>query len=365
MRIGGFVCCVLFCLTFAVAAQQSGTPAPTLSHRPPPAAGPLEGKIKLDVVVTDEAGRPVAGLKQKDFTLLDNKKGRPILSFHAVDGTVGAGRSESPVEVVLLIDVSNTSLKRVAFTRFQVENYLRQNGGHLSQPMSLMLFFDQGMNGRTGVSTDGNLLAEQLDQSQTALHAIHPAGGWDELERFSLSLRALGSIAVAEGKRPGRKMLIWIGPGWPMLDDTAYYPSQTSRRSLFDAMVELSTELREARVTLYSIYPIDPAFDDALRANRYRSFVQGVRSPEQIQPANLALPVLAIQSGGRALDTAGDLSALINSCVQDAAAYYTLSFDPPTIKHADEYHQLKVVIDKAQMQVRTNASYYADPPFQH
>jgi hypothetical protein len=130
-------------------------------------------------------------------------------------------------------------------------------------------------------------------------------------------------------------------------------------------MVELSTELREARVTLYSIFPIDPAFDDALRANRYRSFVQGVRSPEQIQPANLALPVLAIQSGGRALDTAGDLSALINSCVQDAAAYYTLSFDPPTIKHADEYHQLKVVIDKAQMQVRTNASYYADPPFQH
>lgn len=63
---------------------------PTLSRRPPP--GPLEGKIKLDVVVTDEAGRPVAGLEQKDFTLLDNRKARPILSFRAVDGTVEPAR---------------------------------------------------------------------------------------------------------------------------------------------------------------------------------------------------------------------------------------------------------------------------------
>jgi VWFA-related protein len=227
-----------------------------------------------------------------------------------------------------------------------------------------MLFFDQGMNGRTGVSTDGNLLAEQLDQSQTAVHTIHPAGGWDELERFSLSLRALGAIAVAEGKRPGRKMLIWIGPGWPMLDDTAYYPSRISRRGLFDALVELSTELREARVTLYSIYPIDPAFDDALHANRYQSFVKGVRSPEQIQPANLALPVLAIHSGGRAVSTTGDMAGLIAACVQEASAYYTLSFDPPLIGHADEYHELKVEVDKPQVKAHTNSSYYADQPFQ-
>jgi hypothetical protein len=45
----------------------------------------------LDVLVTDISGRPVAGLEQKDFTLLDNKKPRPILSFRAVDGVLGAG----------------------------------------------------------------------------------------------------------------------------------------------------------------------------------------------------------------------------------------------------------------------------------
>jgi hypothetical protein len=102
---------VLFLLLLIVGTgvgQQSGTShEPTLSHRLPPAT-PSEGKIKLDVVVTDDAGRPVAGLEQRDFALFDNKKPRPILSFRSVDGVVGAGRSDPPVEVVLLVDVTNT-----------------------------------------------------------------------------------------------------------------------------------------------------------------------------------------------------------------------------------------------------------------
>jgi hypothetical protein len=73
------------CLAGTGVAQQSGTfHAPVLSHRPPPAAGIPEGKIKLDVVVTDDVGVAVAALEQKDFTLLDNKKAWPILSFWAV-----------------------------------------------------------------------------------------------------------------------------------------------------------------------------------------------------------------------------------------------------------------------------------------
>ncbi len=33
---------------------------------------PTPGIIRLDVVVTDKSGTPVSGLKQEDFTLLDN-----------------------------------------------------------------------------------------------------------------------------------------------------------------------------------------------------------------------------------------------------------------------------------------------------
>jgi hypothetical protein len=55
----------------------------------------------------------VAGLEQKDFTLFDNKKPRPIVSFRGVDGVLGAGPCEPPVQVILLLDVTNTPLRVV------------------------------------------------------------------------------------------------------------------------------------------------------------------------------------------------------------------------------------------------------------
>jgi hypothetical protein len=95
----------------AESPQSTDQGHPALSRRPTPS--PADGQIKLDVLVTDDSGRPVAGLEQKDFALLDNKNPRPLLSFRAVDGVVGAGPGEPPVEVILLVDVTNTSLRVV------------------------------------------------------------------------------------------------------------------------------------------------------------------------------------------------------------------------------------------------------------
>ncbi len=79
---------LVLCLTPAGFAQQSAAPAAQhdsshlqLSQRPAPNPATPKGKIQIDVVVTDAAGHPVAGLQQQDFTLLDNKKPQPILSF--------------------------------------------------------------------------------------------------------------------------------------------------------------------------------------------------------------------------------------------------------------------------------------------
>jgi hypothetical protein len=84
----------------------------------------------------------------------------------------------------------------------------------------------------------------------------------------------------------------------------------------------------------------------------------------QVRPGDLALPVLAIHSGGRALDTPGDLGDQIASCIAEAKSYYVLSFNPATAKHVDEYHELAVRVDKPQLKARTSAGYYVEPPFQ-
>src|ERR1700722_14996742 len=79
-------------------------------------AEPPNRQITLDVVVTDKSGKPVPGLQQQDFTLLDNKQPQKILVF----GAVQSGASDPPVEVVLVVDEVNTTFTNVSFERAQI-----------------------------------------------------------------------------------------------------------------------------------------------------------------------------------------------------------------------------------------------------
>jgi hypothetical protein len=63
-------------------------------------------------------------------------------------------------------------------------------------------------------------------------------------------------IADNEARKPGRKLLIWVGPGWPMLQGRAFKCSERDRRLYFDAIVELTNRLREARIVVYSVAPM-------------------------------------------------------------------------------------------------------------
>jgi VWFA-related protein len=346
----------------AATAQQHGD-HPGLSHRPPPHRGTPAGRIQLDVLVADDAGRPVAGLEQKNFTLLDNKKPRPILSFRAVDGSVGAGPGEPPVEVVLLVDVTNTPLSVVGHERNQIEGFLRRNGGRLTQPTSLMIFDDRGVKGLPQPTKDGNRLADELNKAESTMHSMLLTEQ-TEAPRTTLSLNALQLVTEAENNRAGRTILIWIGDGWPMLESSHYLFTERDHGPWFDRVVATSGELREARITLYSIYPTDPATTDEPHVQHYRSFLKGVPSVNQVRPGDLALPVLAVHSGGRALDTPGDLGDQIASCIAEAKSYYVMGFDPATAKRVDEYHELAVHMDQRELKARTSAGYYAEPAFQ-
>jgi hypothetical protein len=71
--------------------------------------------------------------------------------------------------------------------------------------------------------------------------------------------------------------------------------------------------------------------------------------------------VLAVQSGGRVLSPNNDLSGQLADCLDDLSASYTISFDPPHAEQADEYHELKVIVNRGGLIVRTNSAYYNQP----
>jgi len=312
------------------------------------------GAITLDVVVEDKSGAPVGGLEPGDFKLLDNKLPRDLASVQAVNGM--RANADPPVEAIVVIDAINSTFLSVSNARQWVANFLKENGGELALPTSLVVLTDHSMARQKNPSRDGKVLLEFLDSNATGLREIKRAQGWEgALEREQASLSMLDSLAAQERKRPGRKLLIWVSPGWHLISNYSWNGSQKDQEILFDSIVSASTELRASRMTVYSINPAGVGRGQWA----YQSYLKGVDSPRHADFGSLMLQVLAAQTGGQVLEGNNDLAGLIDRCIADAKAYYVLTFHPGPAAHANEYHSLAVEVDKPGLKVRTRTGYYA------
>ncbi|MGB8536432.1 MAG: VWA domain-containing protein [Acidobacteriaceae bacterium] len=329
------------------------TPVFFAQHNTEPTSAP-PSKIDLDVVVTPKSGPAVAGLEQKDFTIFDNKAGQHITSFQARNG------SQDPVQIILVIDAVNTTYQTIAYERGQIDRFLRANGGRLAQPMTLAFFTDKGMELEQGFSTDGNGLSESFDHHDVGLRDIRRSSQYEANDRFQLSMTALGELIEQSAKLPGRKMIFWVSPGWPLLSGPRIELDNKEQNQIFSSVVGLSTELRQARIILYSVDPLG-SNEGISRTFYYQEFLKGVSKQSQVNVGDLSLQVLAVQSGGLALASSNDVAQLLEKCMADTEAYYELSFVPAAADHRDEYHNILVQVAKPGLTARTRTGYYAQP----
>jgi VWFA-related protein len=337
---------------------QTAPPAEVSPGMPPSPSPAADHRIWLDVVVTDKSGNPISGLQQQDFTILDSKQPDSILSFSATDEN---SKSAEPLQVIFLVDAVNTGVQSVGFERDQLDKFLRQNGGQLPLPGSMFVFTDKGTQLQTP-TRDGNALADFLKSDQSGLRTITRSQGfYGAVDRLTMSIRTIEQLTVYESKQPGRKLVIWISPGWPLLSGPRVQLSEKNEEWLFNTIVGLSRAMREARVTLYSVDPLGLADAVSSRTFYYEEFLKGVPSANKVQSGNVALQVLATQTGGRVLNSSNDITRLLAECVSDAKAYYTLSFEAPPADHPNEYHSLEVKVDKPGLIARTRTGYYAQP----
>jgi VWFA-related protein len=323
-------------------------------------AEPPNRQITLDVVVTDKSGKPVGGLQQQDFTLIDNKQPQKILSFQAVEG--GAKTADPPVSVVLVVDEVNTNFTYVSIGRAQIEKFLKHDGGELPRDVSLAVLSDSGLAMSNVTTRDGNALAAELNQNKAGLRTITRSQGiYGADDRIGLSLNALQQLADYEAPRPGRKLVIWISPGWPLLSGPREDLTEKDQQRLFNNIVGLSDRLRQARITLYSVDPLGTADIGGFRTSYYEEFVKGVKKARQVRLGNLGLQVIATQSGGRVLISNNDVAGEIATCVADANAFYVLTFDGLVGDGPNEYHSLEMKLDKPGLKALTRTGYYAQP----
>jgi VWFA-related protein len=324
------------------------------AQRETPSTPAAPSNISLAVVVTPKSGRPVADLQQQDFTIFDNKTPRPITSFHAFGG------SQAPIHVLIVLDAVNVPYQSIAYSREEIDKFLHANGGQLAYPTQLAFFTDRGMQIQQSFSTDGNELSSSLDHYAVALRDIHRSSQYQASDRFNLSIGALQSLSESQAKLPGRKLIFWVSPGWPLLSGPRIYLDDKQENQLFSMIVGLSTQMREAAVTLYNINPFGAA-EGVGRQFYYESFLKGVSKASQAVIGDLSLQVLAAQSGGLVLNGSNDLTALLEQSAADGQAYYELSFDPPRADHPEEYHHIEVQVNRPGLTARTRQGYYLQP----
>ena len=344
-----------------LAAQQ--TAAQEAAAQEAASVGSGDHRLVLDVVVHDRSKKPIAGLQAENFTVLDNKHPQKVLSFLAVGGNVaGSAHPEPPAEIILLVDEVNTRFDRVAYEREEIKKFALQSGGKLSHPVSMIFFSDSGTQVQNGSTQDGKLLLASFDQHETKLRTMRRSEGfYGGVDRFQLSLRTLQTLAAAETRRPGRKLLIWISPGWWYLSGPEVDLSRREEEGLFHSIVATSTELRRARVTLYSIDPLGIADAGGLRVMYYQEFLKPIVKPYDSQVGDLSLQVIATQTGGLALNSSNDIAGQIDQCVSDADAYYTLTVATAPSERPNEFHAIEVKVNEPGLTARTRNGYYGQP----
>jgi VWFA-related protein len=344
--------CGLFAALFAAPLAALGQmPLPAIS--PPGVSSPTQ-RIKLDVVVDTKSGQPITALRQQDFTILDNKSPRPITSFKVMTA------AQEPVEVILLIDAVNTPYEMVAYMRETTEKFLKANEGTLAHPTTIAAFTDDGIQLSNGFSTNGNALSDALEHHQIGLREITRNSQWSDNDRLTICLKALHQLVDFAAPLPGRKIILWISPGWPLLSGPRIYLDSKQEQNIFSDVVYFSSQLRQSNITLYNINPIGVS-ESMLEADYYQTFLKGLAKPDAAQFGNLGLQVLAVQSGGLTLTSNSDVAGLIQKCLLDADSWYEIAFDPPPADKPNQYHHLEIRLDQPGLVARTRDGYYSNP----
>jgi VWFA-related protein len=330
-------------------ADQSGA-----APQNPSAAPDAQKTMTIHVQVSDSQAHAVEGLQESDFTLLDNNQPQKLLGFRAVDAAV---LKSDPVQVVLVVDMLNSDPVTVAREREEVGAYLKANGGELANPTSLAVVADSGVKVLPVSTQQGNLLLASFNQTQSEMREIgRSAGFYGATENAQKSLQELGQLIQYEGQKPGRKLVIFVSPGWPLLIGAGEQSDIKQRTWVFNNVVQFTNLLRASNVTLYCVDPFDLGRRNPFE---YQGYLKGISAAKDAIYPDLGLQVLATHTGGQVFISGRDIAGSLKLAIRDASVGYDLTFAPVPGDRVNEYHALEVRVDKPNIKVRTTSGYYA------
>jgi VWFA-related protein len=370
--------------------------------------------IQIDAVVTDKAGHPIVDLQPSDFEVFESGRKQTISHFVYVktgQGPTSGGNAAlaaapqtiEPRTVVIVVDDLSLSLHSSVLARKALEKLVKTR---LEPTDRVAILKVSGGARTTPFSSDPAELGKQVAQVRYNINNRRP---WNQRENFfdqsrnnagrnpddvswnsflavdSLSL--LKATVDALRAVPGRKALIFVSEGFPLLisDDRsrrlesrtflaldAVYDDMGIRAAL-NGLIDLANR---ASVVIYSIDPGGLTTGSAgLEVGNAEASSSGATGqlPQPVQVAqSMALDHLAQQdslielaeaTGGIAVHDQNDISVGLQRVLADHAGYYLIGYEPQAATFARspngiEFHKVKVEVTRPGLRVRSRRGFY-------
>ena len=326
--------------------------------------------VNLEVYVSDRKGKPVTGLRQEDFEVLEDGKPVEITNFYVEtaprSGSAGAGPAEprsvdQRLSLVVFVDDFNTEQESRNSILDGLKDFLTTSLSPGDQVM--MVRFGRSLEVRKPFTTDvGQVLAEvevirklasnlasresNRDYHIEVVVDALSVGGWGataearireyaevEASFAAASLSALETVVGWLGGLPGRKAILYVSDGLPAIPGEDLFIWAESRSGFksgqrisgmnaasYDASELFRRVTSKASRNRVAIYPIE-----AMGAR----WVRGTRLQEaRIQNRQNGLSFLAEETGGRTMFNVSQAAAALKTMASDLESYYSIGYRP-------------------------------------
>jgi len=341
-----------FLLVFSLSAQaQSSPPGNTAPSGPAPsqsAAPPIKVQVNeviVPVTVTDEKGRFVSDLDEKDFTIFDQGKEQTIQFF--------TRERSQPVVVGFLVDVSNAS-------RLHWKNYL-------DAAIELVQNLVPGDNPKysgylISFASDAELLQDTTTDPEPMvqkLNKLKPSGGSSLYDAIYMACTSR-KLIQGEPIEP-RRVLVIISDG-----------HDNSSKKTIDQAVEIA---QRNLVTIYGVSTVGFGFasDDEQNLVRLAEETGGrvlypLQGVYKDVSGYLSVPsddgnyALAVGTGGYASALANGLYRSVEAVAGEVSTQYIIRYIPDSIDDKKQFRNIVVKVNLANVKVRARKGYYPFAP---
>jgi VWFA-related protein len=346
--------------------------------------------VQIDVIVSDKAGKAIAGLKREDFELFDNNKVQDISHFayettrsrsvvHDLEETRTLPKAITAAEVkrvlAFVVDTLHMKPENLYRTRQMIENFIDKQ----MEPGDLALILPTA--GGSGLfqqfTSDQRLLRRAADRLRPFIFSNDTTPYRSMGNPFGQSSSAASPMGMGRGGRTAQPRIPQtqsLGGNPDPIEEADVRATLTTLNNLINSMKQLpgrklalfvseglrifqtdtSQDLRQttdlaarADVVFYTIDPrgLDPltisAADDVGDQDP-TDFLSNKR--DDFRESQDSLNAIALDTGGKFFRDNNDIKRGLANMLDENSGYYLLGFQPEGSKWDGKYHKLKVAV---------------------